>query len=89
MGLWEEQPSHPLMEIPCCGFFQMASKIPFATDLTDYEKMTVNPCGKVKLSGEGTAQRSIEIRLVTLVYSGLPSSVPLSVQPYVITQHSE
>lgn len=67
----------------------MASKIPFATDLTDYEKMPVSPFGKVKPIGEGTAQRTIEIRLVTVVYFGLPSSVPLSVQPYVGSQHSE
>lgn len=67
----------------------MASKIPFATDQTDYEKMPVSPFGKVKPSGEGTAQRTIEMRLVTVVYSGLPSSVPLCVQPYVSTQHSE
>lgn len=62
----------------------MASKIPFATDLTDYEKMPVSPFGKVKPSGEGTSQRTIEIRLVTVVYSGLPSQC-LSVQPYVNT----
>lgn len=47
----------------------MASKIPFATDLTDYEKMPASPFGKVKPRREGIAQKRIEIRLVTVVYS--------------------
>lgn len=63
----------------------MASKIPFDTDMTDYGKMPESPFGKVKPGGEGTAQRTTEIRLVTVVYSGLPQSVPLSVQPYMNT----
>ncbi|NP_001137228.1 leucine-rich repeat-containing protein 27 isoform X1 [Rattus norvegicus] len=39
----------------------MASKIPFATDLTDYEKMPASPFGKVKPRREGIAQKRIEI----------------------------
>ncbi|XP_006536329.1 leucine-rich repeat-containing protein 27 isoform X2 [Mus musculus] len=63
---WREQTQHmrtrrELSKLQPPHSNMMASKIPFATDLTDYEKMPVSPFGKVKPSGEGTAQRPIEI----------------------------
>lgn len=56
----------------------MASKIPFATDLTDHGKTPANPVRKMKASRERTVKRSV--RLVTVLRSRHPSSVPQAAQ---------